>query len=533
MNMQTLSLISGDGHLFVKMTRAIGRLSITPGAILLYGLGFFYVEAYGADGTGGKLNYPIVDTGQDRCFGNSEEIAYPGDGNSFFGQDAQYEGHAPAYKDNGDGTVTDRVTGLMWQKDPGKKKTFMDAVKGAPACNTGGYRDWRLPTIKELYSLILFSGIDPDARSADTSRLKPFIDTRFFSFEYGNPGNPGRGERIIDSQFATSTKYVHKTMHGNDTMFGVNFADGRIKGYPMKDPRGRGDKKFHVLYVRGNNSYGKNRFVDNQDGTIADQATGLTWMQLDSGHLKAGKNKDGKLNWEAALKWAEDLEYARHSDWRLPNAKELQSIVDYSRSPATTRSPAINKIFKTSTIKENARADYPYYWTGTTHKRDFAGRAAVYIAFGTGFGWMENKRSGKKMLLDVHGAGCQRSDPKSGDPRQYPHGRGPQGDVLRIYNFVRCVRGGQAAPKTTGPEVNAGTGSGQAGHNDPERWQRRPRNFVGRLDKDGDGRVSRREFDGPPDRFDTLDKNGDGFLGEGESPKGPPPRGGKPPRPRM
>ena len=46
------------------------------------------------------------------------------------------------------------------------------------------------------------------------------------------------------------------------------------------------------------------------------------------------------------------------------------------------------------------------------------------------------------LLVDVHGAGAQRSDPKAGDPAMFPHGRGPQGDVIRIYNFVRLVRGG-------------------------------------------------------------------------------------------
>jgi hypothetical protein len=44
-------------------------------------------------------------------------------------------------------------------------------------------------------------------------------------------------------------------------------------------------------------------------------------------------------------------------------------------------------------------------------------------------------------LIDVHGAGAQRSDPKDGDPKQFPRGRGPQGDDVRIFNFVRCVRG--------------------------------------------------------------------------------------------
>jgi hypothetical protein len=40
----------------------------------------------------------------------------------------------------------------------------------------------------------------------------------------------------------------------------------------------------------------------------------------------------------------------------------------------------------------------------------------------------------------VHGAGAQRSDPKAGNPADFPRGRGPQGDAIRIYNFVRLVR---------------------------------------------------------------------------------------------
>jgi hypothetical protein len=43
---------------------------------------------------------------------------------------------------------------------------------------------------------------------------------------------------------------------------------------------------------------------------------------------------------------------------------------------------------------------------------------------------------------DVHGAGAQRSDPKSGDSADWPTGNGPQGDAIRIYNMVRLVRDG-------------------------------------------------------------------------------------------
>ena len=64
------------------------------------------------------------------------------------------------------------------------------------------------------------------------------------------------------------------------------------------------------------------------------------WSQDDSG-------SDG-LNWEEALAWVEaqnDANYLGYSDWRLPNVKELQSIVDYTRSPDTTDSAAIDPLF--------------------------------------------------------------------------------------------------------------------------------------------------------------------------------------------
>jgi hypothetical protein len=110
--------------------------------------------------------------------------------------------------------------------------------------------------------------------------------------------------------------------------------------------------------------------------------------------------------------------------------------VDYSLSPETTNSAAIDPVFfATSIINELGEADYPFYWTGTTHISAAGdGKSAVYIAFGKAPGYMQNS------WTDVHGAGAQRSDPKRGDPNDYPHGHGPQGDAIRIYNYVRCVR---------------------------------------------------------------------------------------------
>jgi len=478
-------------------------------------------------------SYPIVDTGQERCFDNRLEIKYPKAGEPFFGQDAHYQGNQPAYRDNGDGTITDLVTGLMWQKDPGPKKSFEQAVAGASACRVGKYDDWRLPSIKELYSLILFSGEDIDPEATDTANLNPFVDTKYFGFVYGDPA---KGERVIDSQMATSTKYVSTTMRGNETMFGVNFADGRIKGYPTGagGRPGRPSKGYYVFYVRGNTDYGKNDFQDNGDGTVTDRASGLIWAKIDSGHLKAGENKDGKLNWEQALRWVEDLQYAGHSDWRLPNAKELQSIVDYTRSPDTTQSAAIDPVFSVTSIRDaHGKVNYPFYWSSTTHKRMGSGDTAVYVAFGRSQGWMSNF-GGQYNLLDVHGAGSQRSDPKAGDPTQFPRGRGPQGDVIDIYNMVRPVRGGEVSFRERGPEpeLPSRTRPKQAPRpvmgpsQNPKRGKASP--FLQRFDRNQDGKVTREEFDGPPRRFSTLDLDGDGSVSRDEAAQaGPPGAAGK------
>jgi hypothetical protein len=482
-------------------------------------------------GTITAQTYTIVDTGQIRCYNNTTETTYPEAASAFFGQDAQFNGNQPKYRNNGDGTVTDLNTGLMWQADPGVKKTYARATAGAAKCRTGGYDDWRLPTIKELYSLILFSGTDPAPTSRDIASQTPFIDGDYFRFQYGNTGD---GERIIDSQWATSTLYVGKVMRNAQAMFGVNFADGRIKGYPTaRNPHGR-VKKFYVLYVRDNTSYGKNNFVDNDDGTITDRATGLTWMKVDSAALKAGPKRDGELNWQEALKWAEDLEYGGHDDWRLPNAKELHSIVDYTRSPDTTKSAAIDPIFQTTLIRnEGGKTDYAHYWSSTSHTRASSAGAGVYIAFGRALGFMSQRgsRNGTKTLMDVHGAGAQRSDGKSGDPSKVPQGRGPQGDVMRIYNLVRCVRGGTAEPRTRGPKVEMKysprpmQGVDAAGRRPEGRRPDGPpsgADWVRRLDRNNDGRISRQEFDGPSSHFSQFDLNGDGFLSENEAPGRPP-----------
>ncbi len=363
-------------------------------------------------------SWQIPDTGVVTFYSDRSVIREPKKGDRFFGQDAQYQQHSPGYKDNGDGTVTDLVTGLMWQKDMGEKLTYAEVFKKARSCRTGGYDDWRVPTIKELYSLILFTG------RMIPGRITPFIDTRYFNQPFGDVA---RGERDIDAQTWSATKYKGTTIHNEESVFGVNFIDGRIKGYPLSHPRDRRPNKLFVRLVRGQTGYGTNHFVDNGDGTITDTATGLMWQKDDS---------QKGMDWGDALAYAEKLKLAGHDDWRLPNAKELQSIVDYTRSPQVTRTAAIDPVFMISSIKDpQGKKDYPFFWSGTTH---LEGRNpfdhAVYVAFGSAQGKMHGR------LQDVHGAGAQRSDPKSGRASDYPQYFGPQGDIRYVFNYVRCVR---------------------------------------------------------------------------------------------
>lgn len=367
-----------------------------------------------------EFSYKIVDTGTKEFYNDVAKIAEPRSGEAFFGQDANYKGNQPFYTNNGDGTISDNVTGLMWEQSMGEKITFDEAFTKAKESSLGGYSDWRIPTIKELYSLILFTG-----QVKGATAIKYFIDTEYFEQPVGDVSI---GEREIDAQTWSATEYVGLTMRADATVFGVNFIDGRIKGYPKYKPQTGAANKMYFRMVRGNTEYGKNNFVDNGDGTISDLATGLMWQTADDGVSR---------NWQEALAYAEGLDLAEKSDWRLPNAKELQSIVDYSRSPQTTNSPAIDPVFKTTEIEypDGSPGHYPFYWTGTTHldgPNPFTG--AAYIAFGEGLGKMNGT------LMDVHGAGCQRSDPKSGSRDDYPQYWGPQGDIRYVYNYVRCVR---------------------------------------------------------------------------------------------
>jgi hypothetical protein len=94
------------------------------------------------------------------------------------------------------------------------------------------------------------------------------------------------------------------------------------------------------------------RFTDNDDGTVTDNMTGLMWT-IDARPFPI------KNNWNGALIECNDLEFAGYDDWRMPNVREMLSLIDYgSRRPALTPDhPFIN-------VEE-----YPsVYWSSTSYE---------------------------------------------------------------------------------------------------------------------------------------------------------------------
>lgn len=164
-----------------------------------------------------QVTYPIVDTDVTDFYNNNALISAPETGAPFYGQDASYYGSQPDYTDNGDGTIIDNVTGLIWQQNMGIKISYEDALIKADTMTLGGYSDWRIPTIKELYSLAIFSG-----RCFGEEAIDKFIDTSYFDQPIGDTSID---EREIDAQTWSQTHCVDLLMNGITSVYGFNFVD--------------------------------------------------------------------------------------------------------------------------------------------------------------------------------------------------------------------------------------------------------------------------------------------------------------------
>ncbi len=226
-----------------------------------------------------------------------------------FGEDTDYSIKPPSYTDNGDGTVSDNVTGLMWQQYDGGEVAYDDAVVYCTALSLGGHTDWRLPTSRELFSINCFGA------------LGPALDTSVFPQTYGS-------EDYVKELYWWSSDERADT----DTRAWVTNAGGGIGAHRKAEtysvtpsPTDGHVRYFHVRAVRSTATVElpSVHYSDNGDGTVTDRYTGLVWQQTVSADT---------YTWEEALASVNTLNatggYAGYTDWRLPNIRELLSLVD-------------------------------------------------------------------------------------------------------------------------------------------------------------------------------------------------------------
>lgn len=240
--------------------------------------------------------FTLPDTGQDKCYHGfyyDNEIPC---GSLYPGQDAEYrQGPEPDYWDNGDGTVQDVVTGLTWQKtDDGVKRVWEVGLSYCEALELGDYADWRLPSRHELLFLL------------DYGNVNPAIDTSYFP-------------ECRNDWYWSSTPVLAKASY-----YRIKFSDGGEPGSVATE----GDKWdfAYVRCVRGGVPQ-KSSFVDNGNGTVTDTTTGRMWQ-------KGDYFGSSVWVWEKHLAYCEDLQLAGYDDWRLPNIRELETLLDDTRSPA-------------------------------------------------------------------------------------------------------------------------------------------------------------------------------------------------------
>ncbi len=250
--------------------------------------------------------FKLPDTGQTTGF-----TATPG-------EDADFAINPLSFTDNGDSTITDNNTGLMWQKIDGGEMIFENAAPYCKNLTLGKYNDWRLPTNRELYSI----------NKHDANN--PALNTTYFT------------------KTAAEYWWTSDVRIDDATRVWVVNAGGGTGAHPKSETvSAGGTKKIHVRAVRNpySTTFTADHFKDNGDGTIKDNQTDLTWQKVPPTNT---------MTWEEALVYASSFSLAGKTDWRVPNIKELQSISDEK-----LMKPSFNKTYFPNIVSGN-------YWSSTT-----------------------------------------------------------------------------------------------------------------------------------------------------------------------
>ena len=320
-----------------------------------------------------RIGSCLPDTGQKKCYNESGVLtSCPAEGDEFYGQDAQFGWDAmdvtSAQRFDQTEPVTDqpvvydKITQLEWQGcEAGKNgsdctKTTTDdstmewqaAIDYCDGLSWGGHDDWRLPTVQELSGIVYAGSSYPD----------PALDGNVF------PGTSG-------GEFWSSSSNVNDV---NDA-WSVDFDNGDVS---TKDKSGT----KHARCLRGVVPAVTRHFDPltlSGDRVVKDNATGLMWQGCEAGKSGAecGTGSGTSMNWKAALKYCEDLNWGGYMDWVLPDRNQLQFIVDYDES-----NPSIDKDAFPGTSSDS-------FWSSSSHVNDV--NDAWYVDFGDGYVSSYNK----------------------------------------------------------------------------------------------------------------------------------------------
>lgn len=364
-------------------------------------LSMIVVFALGWAGSAGAVDLPA--TGQTLSYTSNKNdknpapVAVPDDG-------AVQAGATLSFTDNGDGTITDNNTGLMWEKKgdngglhdkdnayvwsgAGTQETiwdWLDDVNAEGGAGFAGYNDWRIPNAKELQSLVHFEKSMPMTPPAFNSNCVAGVTV-------------STGSCTATTVYASSTTWARST----SMAWGVRIQDAILfpqdKASPLRVRAvrggGSGPQAFPATGQTTTYTADKNdgipgavavpddgtvragaplSFTDNGNGTITDNNTGLVWeKKSDNGDLH---DKDNIYWWsgngvnETIWDWLEDINTASfggHQDWRVPNTRELLSIADFQNQWAV---PAAfhNNCVPGATVLTGSCTLQVAYWTSTT-----------------------------------------------------------------------------------------------------------------------------------------------------------------------
>jgi|GEM_PF-4238620 len=227
--------------------------------------------------------------------------------------------------------MIDKLTGLMWPKNgnlAGGTKTWQDALTYSNNLNYCGHTDWRLPNVNELESLV-------NLEEPDTSawlNIQGFYSVQSNSYWSSSTHRQHSNNALYVVMLYGDVAFHDKTSSGYANVFPVRSSSaagvidlprtGQTISYATGDD---GDWQAGIAWPSPRFVSGTGAEAD----CMIDTLTGLMWLK--NGDL-AGVAK----TWQDALTYSNNLNYCGHSDWRLPNRKELMSLVNRGESSTAT-----------------------------------------------------------------------------------------------------------------------------------------------------------------------------------------------------